>query len=205
MIAEACHAGARLASACAVVGIAARTLQRWRDEAGLREDARAAAAQERIPANRLSDAEREAMLSLVNQPAFAHWPPSQIVPALADQGRYLASASSFYRVLRAADQVKVAAGKRRAPRHQRPAPLTCHRRPIRSGAGTSPIWRRTVRGVLLSVPDHGCLQPQDRRLGGLRERIRRAGGQRLARKAYLREGVAGWIALVLHSPTTAHP
>ena len=122
MIEEACHAGARLESACEVVGISARTLQRWRDEAGIREDARTAAAQERIPANRLSDAEREEILSVVNQPAFAHWPPSQIVPALADQGRYLASESSFYRVLRENDQLK-ARGKSRAPCHQRPSPF----------------------------------------------------------------------------------
>jgi putative transposase len=31
-------------------------------------------------------------------------PPSQIVPRLADQGRYLASEATFYRVLKAADQ-----------------------------------------------------------------------------------------------------
>jgi hypothetical protein len=56
---DACHAGARLESACEVVGLSPRTLQRWREAAGLREDARAAAAQERSPANRLRDAERE--------------------------------------------------------------------------------------------------------------------------------------------------
>jgi transposase InsO family protein len=35
---------------------------------------------------------------------FASLPPSQIVPRLADQGRYIASESSFYRVLRAEGQ-----------------------------------------------------------------------------------------------------
>lgn len=122
MIEEACDAGARLESACNVVGIAPQTLQRWHEEAGIREDARAAAAQARSPANRLSDAEHEAILSVVNQSEFAHFPPSQIVPALADQGRYLASESSFYRVLRENDQLK-ARGKNRAPCHQRPQPF----------------------------------------------------------------------------------
>ncbi|MBL8454449.1 MAG: IS3 family transposase, partial [Zoogloea sp.] len=35
------------------------------------------------------------------RPEFASLPPSQIVPALADRGTYLASESSFYRILRA--------------------------------------------------------------------------------------------------------
>jgi len=105
-----------------VIGICPRTLQRWRDERGIREDARAAPAHLRVPANRLSDGEREEILTVVNQSEFAHLPPSQIVPALADQGRYIASESSFYRVLREADQLKPR-GKSRPPSHQRPQPL----------------------------------------------------------------------------------
>jgi transposase InsO family protein len=80
---------------------------------------RAATAQGRVPANRLSNAERDEILNVVNQPQFAHLPPSQIVPALADQGRYIASESSFYRVRREAEQLKPR-GKSRPPSHQRP-------------------------------------------------------------------------------------
>jgi len=91
--------------------------------AGLKADGRAAAAQGRTPANRLSENERQAILTLVNQPAFADRPPSQIVPALADQGVYLASESTFYRVMKAANQVRHR-GQARAPTHRRPDPLT---------------------------------------------------------------------------------
>ena len=91
--------------------------------AGLKTDGRAAAAQGRTPANRLSENERQAILTLVNQPAFADRPPSQIVPALADQGVYLASESTFYRVMKAANQVRHR-GQARAPTHRRPDPLT---------------------------------------------------------------------------------
>jgi len=90
---------------------------------GLKTDGRAAAAQERTPANRLSAHERQAILTRVNQPEFAERPPSQIVPALADQGVYLASESTFYRVLKAANPLKHR-GKARAPTHRRPDPLT---------------------------------------------------------------------------------
>jgi transposase InsO family protein len=52
------------------------------------------------PTNKLSAAERAAVLEVCNSEAFASLPPSQIVPKLADQGQYLASESSFYRILR---------------------------------------------------------------------------------------------------------
>lgn len=116
-------AGACLERACDGLGLSPRTLQRWRAVAGLRADGRAAAAQGRTPANRLSENERQAILTLVNQPAFADRPPSQIVPALADQGVYLASESTFYRVMKAANQVRHR-GQARAPTHRRPDPLT---------------------------------------------------------------------------------
>lgn len=68
-------------------------------------DQRKAAAQARRPVNALSAAEREEILRVCNMPAYRSLPPSQIVPRLADEGRYIASESSFYRVLRHADQV----------------------------------------------------------------------------------------------------
>ena len=56
------------------------------------------------PRNKLSDQERQAVLDVCHSKEFASLPPSQIVPRLADQGRYIASESSFYRVLRAEGQ-----------------------------------------------------------------------------------------------------
>ena len=50
----------------------------------------------RTPANRLSPTEQAEILTVANQVEFAHLSPHQIVPALADQGRYLASESTFY-------------------------------------------------------------------------------------------------------------
>lgn len=119
---EACASGARLKPACEAVGLSLRTLQRWRGEDGIQADARAAAAQGRTPVNRLSAAERTTIIEVCNGPEFADCPPSQIVPALADQGRYIASEASFYRVLRAHDQL-AHRGKTRAPSHRRPEPV----------------------------------------------------------------------------------
>jgi transposase InsO family protein len=108
LIAEAVTAGARLFKACAVLEISVRTLQRWkmslREKADL-ADQRKASATNRSPVNKLSIDEREAIVAVCNQPEYQSLPPSQIVPRLADKGEYLASESSFYRVLRDADQV----------------------------------------------------------------------------------------------------
>lgn len=100
---EAVAAGARKTAACEELGVPLRTLQRWTEEDVMRADARTTTARP-IPRNALSSAEREAILAVCNSSKYAHLPPSQIVPRLADEQRYLASESTFYRVLRAADQ-----------------------------------------------------------------------------------------------------
>jgi putative transposase len=92
----------------AVLGLTSRTLRRWRALAG-------SDTAPRVPANRLSPDEQEAILTVCNALEYRSLPPTQIVPRLADQGVYLASESSFYRVLRAHDQVQ-RRGRAAAPR-----------------------------------------------------------------------------------------
>lgn len=100
LIDEATAAGARQSAACAELGLGARTLQRWKDpEGAIREDRRPFADRP-VPANRLTDEERDRIVATCAAPEFASLPPSQIVPRLADRGTWIASESSFYRVLR---------------------------------------------------------------------------------------------------------
>jgi putative transposase len=118
LIAEAVVAGARRHKACAVLEIAVRTLQRWQktlQEENTLTDHRQAAAAGRTPANKLSEAERQAILGICHHPEFRSLPPSQIVPRLADEGVYVGSESSFYRVLHEAGQVN-RRGRAKAPR-----------------------------------------------------------------------------------------
>ena len=103
LINEAVTAGARRAKACAELEISDRTLRRWTKDGQVHADQRPLVPRPE-PANKLSPAEREAVLDTCNLEEFASLPPSQIVPKLADQGRYLASESSFYRILRADGQ-----------------------------------------------------------------------------------------------------
>lgn len=98
---NAVKAGARRQKACEIVGLSVRTVQRWqpKQQTQIKQDLRPIAKRP-VPANRLSDAEQRQILQVCNQPEFAHLPPSQIVPKLADKGVYLASESSFYRILK---------------------------------------------------------------------------------------------------------
>jgi putative transposase len=96
--------GARLHLACEIAGIDVRTLQRWKAGRGLTAGDGRPAAVRPTPAHALSPLEREELLRVANAPRFADVPPARIVPMLADEGVYLASESSFARVLRAHGQ-----------------------------------------------------------------------------------------------------
>lgn len=122
---EAVLAGARQKAACAVLGLSVRTLQRWQAHDTVRGDARVSRQFE--PANKLSQAEREAILRLANSAEFGHLPPSQIVPRLADRGEYVASESTFYRVLRAHHQLAHRHANRVARKRARPRALCATR------------------------------------------------------------------------------
>jgi putative transposase len=68
------------------------------------------------------------VLALCHEPAYASLPPGQIVPRLADQGKYLASEASFYRILREADEHRHR-GRSRPPRPAAEPPRLVARAP----------------------------------------------------------------------------
>jgi putative transposase len=115
-ITVACAAGARLAPACRLAGIDLRTFQRWRagEDGQVRADRRPEAVRP-APQHALSEAERARIVALANEPRFASTPPARIVPALADEGVYVASEASFHRVLRDHGQMQPR-GRARPPR-----------------------------------------------------------------------------------------
>ena len=117
VVSEAITAGARQDRACKAISLSERTLQRWqRDQS--KADQRPTRVQ--TPKNKLKEPEREHLLEVANSEEFAHLAPSQIVPRLADQGQYIASESTFYRVLRAHKQLRHRGAER--PKQQRSKP-----------------------------------------------------------------------------------
>lgn len=108
---EALQAGVGLTAACSRLGVSPRTVQRWRKPQSA-EDRRCGPRTQ--PANRLSQAERQRVLQVANSEQYRDLSPKQIVPRLADEGQYVASESTFYRVLREHEQLQHR-GKARAP------------------------------------------------------------------------------------------
>jgi hypothetical protein len=105
LINDAVTAGPRRANACAELDIGDRTLRRGTKGGEVPPDQRPLAPRPE-PRNKLSPAERTVVLEACSSTEFASLPPCQIVPKLADQGRYMASEFSFYRILRAEGQLQ---------------------------------------------------------------------------------------------------
>lgn len=129
LVCEAHSSGARYKACTQELGISLRSFERWRKGGEETKDKRCNPRD--APANALSDEERQGILDICNTREFSSLPPTQIVPALADKGIYLASESSFYRVLRKAKQLR----HRSRSRHpkKRHAPIGC-------ATGPGEIW-----------------------------------------------------------------
>jgi transposase InsO family protein len=145
LLEQAVRAGARRASAASEVGVDPRTLERWR--AGAVDDERTGP--RTVPRNKLSAPERERVVRVATSPEFRDLSPKQIVPRLADQGQYIASESTFYRVLR---QHKLLA-------HRGRVAAACPRpRPAHRATGPCQVWswditylRTQIRGQFFSL------------------------------------------------------
>ena len=81
------------------MGISVRTYERWKTDETSLIDKRKGSHQIK-PSHVLSEDEKQQIIEICCKDEYSSLPPAQIVPLLADKGTYLASESSFYRVLR---------------------------------------------------------------------------------------------------------
>lgn len=141
LIQEAQDAGCRLKPACALLRLDIRTLQRWRKPGSL-EDKRHGPLTE--PANKLTESERVRILEVANSPKYCDKSPSQIVPNLADNAIYIASESTFYRVLKEKNMLQHrSAAKPRT--HKKPDEL-CATKPNQVWSWDITYLMSTIRG-----------------------------------------------------------
>jgi len=90
--------GARLEAACEVLGVSARTLQRWQRRPGTGDERKGP---KTVPAHQLSDAEKDRVVELMNQAPYRNLTPEQAVAKLASEGTYVCSERSVRRILAA--------------------------------------------------------------------------------------------------------
>jgi transposase InsO family protein len=140
---EAVERGASESRACEVVGVSSRTLQRWRGQ-GIGDDNRAGP--KAAPAYKLSDEERQEVLSILNSEVFCDLSPWQVVAKLADTGLYVASESTMYRILHAEDLQKHRERSREPQKRHRPKELVAN--------GPNQVWSWDI--TYLASPVRGA-------------------------------------------------
>lgn len=197
LVEEAHGRGCRLRPALSCVGLSLRTYQRWKRLRG-GEDLRRGPRDG--PSNRLTETEREEVLAIANSPEFRNLSPQQIVPLLAARGEYVASESTFYRLLHSMDQMKHRA--RSAPaRRGRPRELVA--------SGPNQVWswditylRTSTRGVFYYL--YVIVDVWSRKIVGwsLHDVESTEHAAAMVLKAYLVENVSPHT-LVLHSDNGA--
>ena len=145
IINEAISAGCGVTKACQEVGIDRHTFRRWTADAinDVVADARPLATRP-VPSNKLTEDERARVLEVCHEERFADAPPSQIVPTLADEGIYLGSVSTYYRVLHDANE-QHERGRARKPTTRLPS--------THSATGANELWCWDV--TFLASPTRG--------------------------------------------------
>jgi putative transposase len=128
LITEACQSGARKHKACELLGVSLRTVERWEKEADGIDKRKVT---KRIPANKLTQERRNMVLKIANSAFYQNLPACKIVPLLADEGCYVASESTFYRILRAEKQLV---------HRQLSRSVTHHRPKTYIAAGANQVW-----------------------------------------------------------------
>ena len=190
------QAGARLDPACRVVGLTARTFERWTQDDALRKDGRPEA-QRRAPANKLSPEEKKRVLDVCHQSEYASLPPGQIIPQLADTGTYIASESTFYRILHEENE-QHHRGRSRKPRKSTPPEGYC-------STGPNQVWTwditwlpTSIRGLYFYL--YMIVDVFSRKIVGweIHDAENSENAARLVHKAVLAEGCV-LKPLVLHS------
>lgn len=131
--------GAPRYQAAALMGLSERTLKRWRGASGQVVEDKRPEAISPTQSHQLTPEEEVAIMAVCNQPAYHSLPPSQIVPLLADRGLYLASVSSFYRVLKKHEQVQHRGRARSAAPHPLPKSFTA--------TGPNQLWSWDISSV----------------------------------------------------------
>jgi len=136
---EAVNSGARKIRCCKEIGLNIRTLERWEsDKIG---DKRSLV--KKTQKNKLSELERKRIIDVCCSDEYKDKSPNEIVPLLAEQGVYIASESTFYRVLNAKKLLKHRDETKPKQKRNKPEEL--------KATGPNQVWSWDITYLLSSV------------------------------------------------------
>lgn len=139
LIHEAMNSGARKRKCCEVIGISLRTCERW--ERGESRDRRKGAG--KTVTRKLSEDEKDAIVSISCSKEYRDCNPYEIVAILAEKGTYLASESTIYRILRVMNMLHHRSNCRVACSSSRPPELVA--------TGPNQVWSWDITYLKTSV------------------------------------------------------
>ena len=203
MLQEGIQHGVSIKAIADLFGIASRTLRRWglmMRSQGFSRDRRRGSARQVV--HRFSPQERQRVLNTVTEPGFADLTPAQIVAILAEDGIYVGSESTIYRIMREEGLLthRLRSRPARAPRAT----------PVLEATGIHQVLAWDI--TLLPGPSKGqffylymVIDVWSRRILGVEVHERECG--ELASTFFDRicrdEGISGRSATVLHSDNGA--
>lgn len=201
LVDQAMNQGASETACARTLGLSQRCLRRWRasfeDSTHKGRDRRPLALRP-APPNALTEDEKDKIIAVANLPRYASLPPGQIIPDLADQGRYIASESSFYRVLKA-HRMGSHRGRARAPKASKPKATHIADRPNAVWAWDITWLPTTVTGLFFKA--YLILDIYSRKIIAweIWEEENAVHSEQILRTACLAEGIlAKELPLVLH-------
>jgi len=116
---EAVQSGARQSKACEILDMSTRTINRWAENTA--GDKRSSAKKQ--PSNKMSQPEEEQIVSICCGERFRNSTPNEIVAILAEEGEYIGSESTMYRVLRKKGLLKHRAESKPGTKSKKPEEL----------------------------------------------------------------------------------
>lgn len=137
LILEATSNDCRIKVACKDVGVNLKTHNRWKQDLN---DKRNGPLTE--PANKLNKEIQAEIISTANSKEYVDLSPWKIVAKLADEGQYIASESSFYKVLKE-NKLLAHRSKAKAPQKKKPIPLVA--------TGPNQIWSWDITYLKSSI------------------------------------------------------
>ena len=137
-----------IAAACAALGLSRASLHR-REAA--RKQPRAVARVRPKPPRALTDAEQQHILEMLRGPRFVDLAPAEIYACLLDEGVYLCSIRTMYRILAEHGEVRERRRRFRHPAYQKPELLATGPNQVWSWDITKTLWDRSNGPTSISM------------------------------------------------------
>ncbi len=109
-------------------------------------------------AHKLSIQERQNIINVINEMRFAHLPPTQVVAILAEEGNYIGSEMTIYRIMREEGLLNHRGRARQMKKKTRGANVRSKGNKTSAGMGYNAAAKPHYRPILVPLDGYGCVE-----------------------------------------------